>query len=875
MKTDPTLIYLKDYQPHPFSIVHSSIELDLALEETRVKTLHCVARQSSDDVALELDCERMEIDRVRIDGQELSNDQWTQTDDKLIIYKVPVRFELEIINRINPTENTQLSGLYRSGDMLCTQCEAEGFRRITPAIDRPDNLATYQVTLRANHQHFPVLLCNGNLVSTEIKEGKHYNVWEDPFPKPTYLFAVVAGSLSELHGTFTTLSGRVVDLRFYARDQDIEKCEYAMDALKRSMKWDEEIYGREYDLDLFNVVAVGDFNMGAMENKSLNIFNTKYVLADKDTATDVDFLNIERVIGHEYFHNWSGNRVTCRDWFQLSLKEGFTVFRDQEFSADMGSRGVQRVNDVNVLRNHQFPEDAGPMAHPVRPDRYSEINNFYTVTVYEKGAEVVRMLQTLAGKEQFRVGTDLYFDRHDGQAVTTDDFVAAISEASGVDLEQFKNWYSQAGTPLVRFTSEYDESKQLYHLHFEQSCDPTPGQSNKNPFVIPISIALLGQNGIPFTLSENEGSDIITLNELSQTFSFSGISEQPIPSLLRGFTSPVRITTDLSEDELAVIFKHEQDPFARWEAGQQLFQNCILENIQRLQNGKECRYSPDLIELFGEVLKSPGDDLAFIARLLTLPGEPWISELSQPIDPAVISDARIGLQQKIGSTHFDLLLDYYHELNSKNSGAIDQTQMAVRSLRDVCLDYLGSLDTESILQLALTQLNNSKNMTDRISSLSVIVNSRSEVRTGVLEDFYHDWKHQELVVDKWFRLQAIARQQDVLQTVEELCHHPAFDHTNPNKVYALILGYSQGNPSGFHRPDGTGYRFLSRWVETIDPMNPQISSRLVSAFNGWRKMIPALSTQMSAELEKLATLENLSSDVSEIVTRALADASDD
>ena len=871
MKTESTLIYLKDYQPHPYRIKHSIIEFDLGLENTRVKSLHTVERQTSGNSPLILDCENLEIETIRIDDEDINSENWSQTEEKLTINDVPDHFELEITNHINPTQNTQLSGLYRSGDMLCTQCEAEGFRRITPSIDRPDNLATYRIILRGNRKQFPVLLSNGNHISESSTGREHVVVWDDPFPKPTYLFAIVAGSLSELRDTFTTMGGRIVDLRFYARDRDIEKCEYAMNALKRAMKWDEEIYGREYDLDRFNVVAVSDFNMGAMENKSLNIFNTKYVLADKDTATDVDFMNIERVIGHEYFHNWSGNRVTCRDWFQLSLKEGFTVFRDQEFSADMGSRGVQRINDVNVLRNHQFPEDAGPLAHPVRPDSYSEINNFYTVTVYEKGAEVVRMLHTIVGKDVFRQGTDLYFDRHDGSAVTTDDFVAAIEDASRINLDQFKRWYDQAGTPVVKVSAEYDAASQSLQLHFEQSCAETPGQSNKKPFVIPISTSLLTQDGELMSLQDGRDSCTISLTERRQTYCFEKVTEPPIPSLLRGFTSPVKIVTELSEMDKAVIFKYEKDPFARWEAGQQLFQDCIVGNINRLGAGKACRYNRVLIDLFGEILGSPSQDLAFIAKLLALPGEPWLSELSQPINPELISAARLGLQQKIASEHYDLLQEVYTSMQLKNSGSLSQEQIAIRSLRDRCLEYLASLDTEPTYQIAKEQLNNSTNMTDRISALSAISNSSHPERDLQLEAFYQEWKLEDLVVDKWFRAQAVAQQKAVLGTIEKLCTHPAFEYRNPNKVYALILGFSQGNPSGFHRSDGGGYRFLTSWILKLDPINSQVSARLAASFNGWRKMIPALGDIMRKELESIAAVETLSSDVREIVSRALAD----
>ncbi len=869
MAANSEVIFLKDYQPHPFRIIHSRIDFLLDMVNTTVCAVHTVERQRAGAHSLVLDCEKMQVNSIKVNQILLDESAYKIDQRHLTIHEVPDRFELEIENSINPTENTQLSGLYRSGDMLCTQCEAEGFRRITPAIDRPDNLATYEISLKANQTQFPVLLCNGNLISTRQEESHHSTVWQDPFPKPTYLFAVVAGPLSVMQDTFTTMSGREVNLRFYARDRDIEKCEYAVGALKRSMKWDEQVYAREYDLDLFNVVAVSDFNMGAMENKSLNIFNSKYVLADTTTATDQDFHFIESIIGHEYFHNWSGNRVTCRDWFQLSLKEGFTVFRDQEFSADMGSPGVQRINDVNALRNRQFPEDSGPMAHPVRPESYREINNFYTATVYEKGAEVVRMIRTIVGKEQFSAGTSLYFERHDGQAVTTDDFVAAISDASGVNFEQFKNWYSQSGTPEIDVKSEYDSVNKRYSLHFTQRCDTTPGQQNKDPFAMPISISLLSSEGANIPLDNENTETVLLLDKTSQTFDFENIPTEPVPSILRGFTSPVKLNANLDQRQLGILFCHDDDPFNRWEAGQKLFQNCIVENARRLSSGKECRFDGELIELVGQVVLNPDSDLAFIAKLLTLPGESWLAELIKPVNPQVIFEARQALREKIAASYTQELSDLYEKLQSTNDGSLTREQAAVRSLRDICINYLCGLDTAPFHELAENQFAEARNMTDRISAITAIANSTSPEKERYLEQFYQDWKHQELVINKWFRIQATIRRHDALIKVEQLCQHTAFDHANPNKAYALLLAFTHANPVGFHRPDGAGYRFLSHWVKTLDPVNPQVAARLVSGLNGWRHYISELSGQMHAELEQIARVDNLSRDVREIVSRAL------
>ncbi len=874
MKTEHTTIYLRDYRPHPYRITATRMTLDLDPQCTRVTTRHEIEAREAGAGPLVLDCEAITVESVVVDGETLAADAYSISDNRLILPSVPEGCQVEIVNTLDPSANTALSGLYGSGGMLCTQCEAEGFRRITPAIDRPDNLATFRVILRGPAADYPVLLCNGNLVRDVTQNGIHETEWHDPFPKPTYLFAIVAGSLSCMRDTFRTMGGREVQLHFYAADRDIEKCEYAVGALKRAMRWDEEVYGREYDLDLYNVVAVSDFNMGAMENKSLNVFNTKYVLADPVIATDTDFHQVESVIAHEYFHNWSGNRVTCRDWFQLSLKEGFTVFRDQCFSADMASAGVQRISDVNVLRNHQFPEDAGPLAHPVRPDSYQEINNFYTTTVYNKGAEVVRMLHALCGAELFRRGTDLYFERHDGEAVTTDDFVTAIADAAGKDIAfdvaQFKRWYSQSGTPVVEASGEFDAAARRYTLTLRQHCPPTPGQKEKQPFVIPVNAALLGTDGRRFALDNGRDSTVLVLSEDTQSFVFDGIDAAPVPSLLRGFSAPVRMEAGLDDTALAVLFRHDDDPFNRWEAGQRLYQRIILDNLPRLQAGQIAAYDDAVSELVGEILRSPGDDLLLAARLLTLPGEAWLGEQSKPTDPPMLAAARKGLQQHIASRHEDAFLELYHALESRNDGGMGEGQTGVRALRDTCLSWLASLDTSRSQEIARAQLKNTRNMTDRNSALVAIADSTAPDRDELLAGFYDEWKEEALAVDRWFRVQATARHPEACRQVADLVQHPAFEPTNPNKVYSLLLAFARGNPAGFHRDDGAGYAFVADWVRRLDPVNPQVAARLVSAFTAWRDMAPEYGSGMKAALEDIDQAGSLSPDVAEMVSRSLA-----
>ncbi len=872
MKRDtPRTVYLRDYRKPDYSITHSDLEIRLDYSRTEVVARHSVTRSGGKVDDLVLHCEFVDVTSVLINGEPVSSGTCLRENRFLTIRNVPDEFELEIHNSLDPSKNTALSGLYRSANILCTQCEAEGFRRITPAIDRPDNLGTYRVRLVADKSDFPVLLCNGNLVEKgEVTESTHYAVWHDPFPKPTYLFAIVAGDLACLEDHFTTMNGRLVTLRFYAREQDIDKCRHAMQSLKLAMRWDEEVYGREYDLDLFNVVAVEDFNMGAMENKSLNIFNTKFVLADPGMATDDDFQNVESVIGHEYFHNWSGNRVTCRDWFQLSLKEGFTVFRDQSFSADMGSRGVKRIEDVNLLRAHQFKEDASPMAHPVRPDSYQEINNFYTATVYHKGAEVIRMLHTLLGPRLFRQGTDDYFERHDGEAVTTDDFVTAMEGAGNLDLTQFRNWYSQAGTPRIDLECQYDKPASSYRVTLKQSCPDTPGQTGKPPFVIPVKLALFGPGGEKMRVDGPHRETTLVLDQASKTFSFHPVHSRPVPSILRDFSAPVEISTPFSTDHLEFLLRYDDDPFNCWESGQKLFLAHILETVACIQQGDELPDCGRLASTVSSILDTRSADPAFTARLIALPNISYISEQVSPIDPSSIQSAVNQVKARIAGAAREGLMNGYRQCQHRNSGKVDHREMAERSLRDACLDYLCALDDTESRAICLAQLENSKCMTDAASAVLQIARSSRSDRRDILEGFYAQWKEEPLVIDKWLRSQAVAPRDDTLETVNALTEHPGFDYRNPNKVYALILGFSHGNPGCFHASDGSGYAFVQRWIAKLDPVNPQIAGRLVSSLNGWKKYTPELRGRMEQTLQSISALPGLSRDVREIVDKNLA-----
>lgn len=869
--TGKTTIFLEDYQPPRFFI--DSVELDFRLgeEETRVRSTLSVRRNGDHAHPLVLDGEALTLTEIEVDGAAPDPADYRLNANQLILDTRLQSLVLTTEVTIRPQDNTTLSGLYRSSGNFCTQCEAEGFRRITYFPDRPDVLARYRTIITANKDSYPVLLSNGNLVEhSEIGDGVHRAVWDDPFPKPSYLFALVAGDLACISDRFTTCSGRRVDLHIYTQHHNADKCGHAMASLKKAMKWDEEVYGREYDLDQYMIVAVDDFNMGAMENKGLNIFNSRYVLASPDTATDADYEAIESVIAHEYFHNWSGNRVTCRDWFQLSLKEGFTVFRDQEFSADMGSRGVQRVRDVNVMRVHQFQEDSGPLAHPVRPGSYQEINNFYTVTVYNKGAEVVRMLHTLVGVEGFRRGTDHYFRTYDGQAVTTDDFLSAMERQNNIDLSQFRRWYDQAGTPVLRLTTFYNATARKYELHVEQSCPPTPGQPQKLPFHIPLTVALLAANGDCFDLDRGGSKQsVLAVSAERESFTFDDIPSRPILSVLRGFSAPVKIEYEYSEEELYFLLVNDTDPFARWEAAQRLAVNILLDMVQALQQDQSPRVDSRYIEAAHSLLRSEEEDRAMLTQLLTPPSEAYVSEFLDIVDPDAVWRARSHLRAELGRTLWDALREVYDDLAG---GTCENTQdsMGRRSLRNICLDYLCSTGDAAATTLAREQYTSADNMTDTMAALVALNDTPSADRELCLESFYSTWKDENLVVDKWLALRAGSRLPDTLDRVLELTGHESFNLQNPNRVRSLIGVFAHRNPARFHDRSGRGYEFVAGYVGRLDQVNPQVAARLATAFNTWRRYDVDRQEKISVQLKGLLDRPGLSSDVEEIVTKALA-----
>ena len=857
-------IHLKDYQAPPFSIMSVDLLFELIPNRTVVTSVLEIQSETNER-KLVLDGEQLEILEILIDGEALETDQYQYEDNQLTIESVPKKFELKTVVAIEPEKNTQLSGLYQSSGNYCTQCEAEGFRRITFFLDRPDVLSVFRVKIIANKTDFPILLANGNPQETGgLADGKHFAIWDDPHPKPSYLFALVAGKLKQVSGKFTTMSGKAVELNILAEPHNIDKCDYALGALIRSMKWDEEVYGREYDLDVYNVVAVDDFNMGAMENKGLNVFNSKYVLALPDTATDNDFEGIESVIGHEYFHNWSGNRVTCRDWFQLSLKEGFTVFRDQEFSGDMGSRGVKRINDVNILRTHQFKEDAGPMAHPVRPASYEEINNFYTVTVYNKGAEVVRMLHTLLGAEQFRKGTDLYFDRHDGEAVTTDDFVKALADASGRDLTQFKRWYSQAGTPTLQLSEDY--MADTYRLTVKQSCPETPDKVDgkvveKKPFHMPLRVRLLSEHG-----EEVLTETVLELTESEQTFEFRNIAKKPVLSFLRGYSAPVKTELEQNTTQLDCLIRYDDDPFVRWEAMQQRMLAILLNQYRK---GEELDALPEsLTTLFEQLLANADtEDPAILAALLILPNESYLSSFCEPVNPQLLRQVRESFAMLIAK-HCEQHLLAVYQANHNPNYILNGEEAGKRDLKCACLNYLVKLDKSKYYDLAKTQFAAADNMTDSSMALSSLVNSAYAEKTSVLDVFYNTWQDNALVLDKWFAVQAGARNSETFAEVQRLCNHPAFSMKNPNKVRSLIGTFAQ-NMGAFHQTDGAAYQFYADKILELDAINPQVAARMVSAFNAWKSYTKDYAEQMQKELQRIEAHDGLSRDVREIVSKAL------
>jgi aminopeptidase N len=864
---DNPTVYLEDYQAPEFRFSSCELNFELEPDETRV-TARYEIEALSDSRTLILDGEALELVSIQLNGENLGVDRYQLDKKSLTISGVPHKFLLSIQTLTHPEQNTTLNGLYQSGDMLCTQCEAQGFRRISYGLDRPDVLTTYTVKITADKVRYPVLLSNGNLIDRGDTGETHYAVWQDPFPTPTYLFALVAGNLTRHSDTFTTRSGKVVDLHVLTRPDDAGKTTHAMASLQRSMLWDEQAYDREYDLDVYHIVAVDDFNMGAMENKSLNIFNTKYVLARPEIATDSDYNSIEGVIGHEYFHNWSGNRVTCRDWFQLSLKEGFTVLRDQQFSGDMGSAGVQRINDVNLLRNVQFKEDAGPMAHPVRPDSYEEINNFYTVTVYEKGAEVVRMLHTLLGEINFKRACNRYFEKFDGQAVTTDDFVSTMEETSGLNLEQFRLWYSQAGTPLVKLDTAYNTATKTLTLNFQQSTPDTPKQADKAACLIPVNIALFDSDGKHMSFSHaNQGYDetVLHLVKHQQTIELSDVKSVPIISLLRGFSAPVKL--DYAQDEQTLIFlaKFDDDAFNRWEAMQRI----SMKQINGIMENDSDYPSKAYLALFEHILADVKTDPALLAQLLILPNESYISQAMDIIDPDLVHQTRESLVREIANAHRVALHERYMAEHARSSGHWTSKETGHRALRDACLSIMIRVENEGAYTHATRQYEQSSCMTDTMSALTHLNHSKYANKKAYLDDFHRQWHGEALLVNKWFSLQSQQVDDLALNNIIHLSKHPDFDVQNPNKVYALIGGFLHGNAVIFHAKDGSGYAFATEWILKLDAINPQIAARLVACFNQWQRYDVEHQLLMQKQMQRIAEHEGLSDNVREIINKAL------
>jgi aminopeptidase N len=891
----PQTIHLKDYTPPAFLV--STVALDVDIREGQA-TVHATLRMARNPAhgieggPLVLDGHDIELVSAAIDGRALAAGEYRVEEGRLIIARAPAAFTLETVVRFDPWKNTQLEGLYATRSGLVTQCEAEGFRRITYFIDRPDVMATYAVTICAGKARFPRLLANGNLVAQgdghptgwflpAEGEERHWARWEDPFPKPSYLFAMVAASLDLLEDHFTTRSGKRALLQVYVEQGKLDQAAFAMSCLKRCMQWDEHTFGLELDLERFMIVAVSDFNAGAMENKGLNIFNTKYILARADTATDLDYFNVDKVVAHEYFHNWTGNRVTCRDWFQLSLKEGLTVFRDQEYSADEYSRPVARIQEVRGLRERQFPEDAGPMAHPVRPDSYVEINNFYTSTIYDKGAEVVRMYATMLGKDGFRKGMDLYFQRHDGQAVTCDDFRAAMADANGADLGQFARWYSQAGTPVVEASGDYDARKRTYTLRLKQACPPTPGQESKQPFVIPFAVGLVDLDGRDITPKLEAGqafgkgnftsSDtlVLALNQAEQEFVFGNVEEHPVPSLLRGFSAPVHVNYEYSDAELTHLLAYDSDSFNRWEAGQVMATRVLLTGVESLRKARDMAIPTALVEAFGRLLTDGSRDPAFAAECLQLPSESYLAECTDVADPDLIHQARTKFMLEVATRYRTRFEGAFRHFTTPGPYSPDAAAAGRRALRNAALGYVATIDDATSRALAFLEFRRAENMTDTMAALGCLANSAGAERERALSMFYDKWKDEALVLDKWFRVQATSWLPGTLDRVKALTAHPAFDLRNPNRARALLHAFALDNPVSFHAADGSGYRWVAEQVVALDRLNPQVASRLARAFDRWRKYDPGRQAHAHAALESIRAAEGLSGKVGEVVGRAL------
>ncbi len=872
-------VYLKDYRPPDYLVEAVDLRFELAPTETVVKSRLTVARNpgaAAGERPLILDGEDVALLSASIDGRRLSAGEYVLDAEALRIPGVPERFTLELECRIDPRNNTQLSGLYMDGDMFVTQCEAEGFRRMTFYPDRPDVMAKFTTTVAGDKRLHPVLLSNGNpIASGDLEGGRHFVTWKDPFPKPSYLFALVAGDLAVLEDRFRTMSGRNVTLRIFVQHHNRDRCAYAMESLKKAMKWDEETYGREYDLDLFMIVATDAFNMGAMENKGLNVFNSSRLLAKPETATDADYQSVQLVVAHEYFHNWSGDRVTCRDWFQLSLKEGFTVFREQHFTQDMWSAGVSRIQNADTLRVFQFRQDAGPMAHPVRPDSYQEIDNFYTTTVYEKGAEVIWMMRRVLGPEAFRKGTDLYFSRNDGKAATIEDFVKAMEEAGGADLGQFTLWYSQSGTPALAITRDYDPKAKTLSLTVRQSCPPTPGQPVKKPFHIPLAVGLLDGKGgeLPLRMEGEKkavkGTRILHVKKEEERFSFTGIPEGAVPSILRGFSAPVKITMDMEDRELLLLMARDTDAFNAWDAGQRLALKRILGLMGDLSAGRPPAVDTSFLEAVSSVLTRRMEDKDLQAYAMTLPPETYAAQFMEPIDPQAIHAARRFLAHAIASSLKDKLLSVYEENRDTGPYRPERKSIGRRSLKNVCLRYLAELGDSRARLLCMEQFGKGGNMTDVMAALGALSGIDCAERAEALDAFYARWKNEPLAMDKWLSIQASSRLPSTLETVKGLARHPAFDIANPNKVRALIGAFAS-NHARFHDPGGAGYAFTADYVLAVDRLNPQIAARLVNSFTTWRLYEEKRRALMKAQLERIMGTEGLSGDTREIVSKSLA-----
>ena len=879
----PQPIYRRDYRPPDYWIDTVDLRFELGDELTLVTATLAVRRNEHSGPGpkpLELHGEKLELRSVSLDGRVLEPSEYQADDKTLRIASVPARFELTTTVAIKPQHNTELEGLYRSGSTFCTQCEAEGFRKITYFLDRPDVMSRYTTTIEADAKAYPVLLSNGNRVDEgSLENGRHFVKWEDPFPKPSYLFALVAADLRCHAGTYTTKSGRDVALEIWVEPQNVDACEHALESLKKSMKWDEETFGLEYDLDIYMIVAVRDFNMGAMENKGLNVFNEKFILARPETATDDDYEAIEGVVAHEYFHNWTGNRVTCRDWFQLTLKEGLTVFRDEQFTADMTSAAVKRIQDVRILRTAQFAEDQSPTAHPIRPDSYIEMNNFYTVTVYNKGAEVVRMYHTLLGPEGFRKGMDLYFERHDGNAVTCDDFRAAMADANGVDLDQFARWYTQAGTPVVEAEGTHDPGKKTYTLTLRQRAPANVDAEQWQPMHVPLSAGLVGPDGDDLrldvvsdpeqTVELRDTSALLELKRPEQRFVFRDVEHPPVPSLLRGFSAPVKLRIERSIDELAFLIGHDSDPFCRWDAAQSLAQALLLESATAHGRGQRLDLDPRFIEAWGKVLTDPELDGSLKALTLTLPDERLLGQAQDVVDVDGLYLARQNASKSLAQAHGETLRSLYDSTAAKGSYSNDQGEVTRRRLRNTVLGLMVRGDVPGGVERALQQYRKADNMTDAQAALECLVDTEGDPRIEALQSFHEKWKGYPLVIDKWFAVQALSSRSEAVDAVMALWEHPDFTPRNPNRVRALVGTFAVRNQTRFHGSDGRGYGFVADKILELDKINPQVSARLVSAFSQWRRFDSDRQAKMKAELRRIVNAPKLSTDVYELASKML------